>query len=200
VLFCIGLLAAMYFTFLLLDHWFWLSVTAFLTFMYSAPKMAFPMFVKLRRVAIAKTIFLAFAWAHVTTLLPLVISVHPLRPEHIWFVVNRFFYIYAICIIFDFRDVHKDREAGIKSLITLLDEKGVDRLFWFSVLMFVVTIVILLQWITLIQGILLFIPGILVALLYYPSKTNNSDYLYYFVLDGLMMASAPFLILIKFAR
>ncbi|MGE5518644.1 MAG: hypothetical protein ACM3VS_01875 [Candidatus Dadabacteria bacterium] len=200
LLFIIGLIAAVYFTFMLRNHWFWLCVTAFLTFMYSAPKMSFPFFVKLRKVAIAKTIFLAFAWAHVTSLLPVVTMVKEVGAQHIWFLVNRFFYIYAICIIFDFRDVEKDREAGIKSLITFLNEKGIDRLFWFSLAVFTITLVILLQWITPAEAFVLFFPGIIVALLYYPSKTNYSDYLYYFILDGLMMLSAPFLILIKFAR
>src|SRR2546421_5775438 len=116
-LFIIGLIGSAIFTFLLLRHWIWLGLTAFLTFMYSAPKMTYPIFVHIRKIAVGKTIFLAFAWAHITTLLPLVITVKQLEPQHIWFVVNRFFYIYAICIVFDRRDVEEDRKAGIKSLI-----------------------------------------------------------------------------------
>jgi hypothetical protein len=37
---------------------------------------------------------------------------------------------------------------------------------------------------------LLLVPGIIVAAIYPVSKKNFSDYLYYFVLDGLMMFSS----------
>ena len=50
------------------------------------------------------------------------------------------------------------------------------------------------------QVMALVVPGIILSLLYYPSKRNFSDYLYYFILDGLMMLSAPLLLLAKFAR
>ena len=200
VLFILGLVGSAVFTFLLIEHWFWLGITAFLTFLYSAPKIDHPIFSYLKKIALGKTIFLAFAWAHITSLLPLVIEIKTLNAAHVWFVVNRFFYIYAICILFDYRDVEEDRRAGIKSLITYLNEKGIDALFWGSVGITVITSFILLKYFSIVTVIALLIPVILLSLLYYPSKRNFSDYLYYFILDGLMMLSAPLLVLIKFAR
>ena len=44
----------------------------------------------------------------------------------------------------------------------------------------------------------LLLQGIILALLYYPSKKNFSDYLYYFVLDGLMMLSALIVLVFHF--
>jgi 4-hydroxybenzoate polyprenyltransferase len=200
VLFVIGLIGSAVFTFLLIEHWFWLGVTAFLTFLYSAPKICHPLFSYLKKIALGKTIFLAFAWAHITSLLPLVIEIKTLSAAHVWFVVNRFFFIYAICILFDYRDVEEDRKAEIKSLITFLNEKGIDALFWGSVSIATITSFILLKYFPIATIIALLIPVILLSLLYYPSKKNSSDYLYYFILDGLMMLSAPLLVLIKFAR
>jgi len=200
ILFILGLAGSALFTFLLIEHWFWLGITAFLTFLYSAPKIAHPVFSYLKKVALGKTIFLAFAWTHVTSLLPLVIELKTVNAAAIWFVANRFFYLYAICILFDYRDVEEDRKAGIKSLITYLSEKGIDALFWGSILIVVVTSFILLNYFSIAEVVALLIPVILLSLLYYPSKKNSSDYLYYFVLDGLMMLSAPILVLIKFAR
>ena len=197
-LFIISLIGSAYFTFKLLDHWIWLGVTAFLTFMYSAPKLSHPFFIGLRKIAIGKTIFLAFAWTHITSLLPLLVSNVSIQPVHIWFVVNRFFYLYAICIIFDRRDREEDKKSGIKSLITYLDLKGIDLLFWGSLLIFLVTTLVLSKnlSIDIILGLLL--PGIILSLLYEPSKRTASDYLYYFVLDGMMMISAPLMLLFKF--
>jgi 4-hydroxybenzoate polyprenyltransferase len=200
VFFLIGLAGSAIFSFLLINHWFWLGVTAFLTFLYSAPKIPIPIFSYLKKVAIGKTIFLAFAWTHITALLPLVIEAKMLTAVHIWFVVNRFFFIYAICILFDYRDVEEDKKAGIKSLITYLSERGIDRLFWLTISVFFITCIGLLKYLSLPVVFGLLIPGIILSLLYYPSKKNFSDYLYYFVLDGLMMLSAPLLLLIKFAR
>ena len=162
--------------------------------------MSHPAFSSLRNIAVGKTIFLAFAWMHVTALLPMVINLRTLDMHHVWFAVNRFFYIYAICILFDYRDVEEDRKAGIKSLIIFLEEKGIDILFWGSVVVVFTTQILLLDYFTLAETMALLIPPLILSLLYYPSKRNFSDYLYYFILDGLMMLSAPLLLLIKFAR
>jgi 4-hydroxybenzoate polyprenyltransferase len=200
VLFVAGVLGSAIFSFLLIDHWFWLGLTALFTFLYSAPKIPLPVFSHLKKIAVGKTIFLAFAWAHVTTLLPIVIVTDSIKPEHLLFLINRFFFIYAICILFDYRDVEEDRKDGIKSLITYLNEKGIDLLFWISMLICFLSAFLLLKFFPVTDVIALVIPGLLLCFLYYPSKKNFSDYLYYFVLDGLMMLSAPLLLLFKFAR
>ena len=200
VLFIVGLIGAATTCFLLIEHWLWLGFTAFFTFMYSAPLIDHPFTIWLRKIAIGKTIFLALAWTHVTTLLPLLIAGGKLQAEHIWFIVNRFFFIYAICIVFDRRDIERDREAGIKSLITYLSAKGVDKLFWSSLVIVLLTTFVLSKWLATIDLIILLIPALIMGLLYRHSKENLSDYLYYFLLDGLMALSAPMLILAKFAR
>ena len=200
VLFVTGLIGSAVFTFLLLEHWFWLAITAFVTFLYSAPKIPIPVFSYLKRIAIGKTIFLAFAWMHVTTLLPMVMTLKTLNSPQVWFLVNRFFYIYAICILFDYRDVEEDRRTGIRSLITYLNEKGIDSLFWGSIFIVIVSLGLLVGYFSLGEIVALLIPLVILSLLYYPSKKNTSDYMYYFILDGLMMLSAPLLLLFKFAR
>ena len=184
---------------LLLEHWIWLCVTALLTFLYSAPMIPLRPFIWLRKIAIAKTIYLAFSWAHITASLPLLVQ-DSFAAEHGWYLANRFFFIYAICIVFDRRDVESDRKAGIRSLITWLSEKGVNRLFWATQFLVLVTTVVLTRWIAISEAILLLIPAIIMGLLYKSSKQNRSDYLYYFLLDGLMALSAPCLILLRFAR
>ena len=200
VLFILGLLGAAVTSFLLLQHWMWLGVTAFLTFLYSAPKIEHPWAIWLRRIAVGKTIFLAASWAHITSLLPLLIAQGNATFAQALFVANRFFFIYAICIVFDRRDVEEDRKAGIKSLITYFDSKGIDRLFWASMLLTLLTSLWLLKWLSINDVIILLIPAVVMSLLYEKSKQTSSDYLYYFLLDGLMALSAPILILLRFAR
>jgi 4-hydroxybenzoate polyprenyltransferase len=191
VLFFIGLVGAAVFFFYLLDYWCWLVLSAGITFLYSAPKIPHPLFRALRKVALGKTIFLAMVWMNVTSLLPILISGQSWKTDFTLFVISRFFLIYAICILFDYRDRQDDKAAGIRSLITYLDEKGITRLFSFSLIIFAATTVWLYAFdYPVLSIILLLIPGIITACLYNYARRNFSDMFYYFVLDGLMAFSA----------
>lgn len=175
----------------LLEHWRWLLLSAFVTFLYSAPKIPHPYFRVLRKIALAKTIFLAFVWTYVTTILPLQVSGEPWQPDFALFSGGRFFLIYAICILFDYRDREHDKNVGIRSLITWLSDKSITWLFIFSLLLFTTFTCWLSQYgysYTVI--IFLLIPGIIAAGLYRYARKNFSDILYYFVLDGLMALSS----------
>src|SRR5690606_20360776 len=127
-----GALGAMYYLWLLRAHWLPLSGAALLTFLYSAPKLPQRAFVWLRKIAVGKTLFLTFVWMYVTTLLPALISEVLVTWSTASLALHRFFLIYAICILFDFRDVEADKQQGIRSLITFLPEKQLFRVYYLS--------------------------------------------------------------------
>src|ERR1041385_2751396 len=52
IFFFVGLIGSAYFGFLLIKHWPWLLLSAFITFLYSAPKIPHPLFQILRKVAL----------------------------------------------------------------------------------------------------------------------------------------------------
>lgn len=192
-LFFFGLAGAGWFFFSYLQHWFWLSIPAVLTFLYSAPKLPYKPFSWLKKVAIGKTIFLALVWMYVTTLAPIILGGANTEPAYVYFAVSRFFLIYAICILFDYRDRESDRKDGIRSMITYFSERGINALFYGSLVVFAVaTAALYFQGYSLLTVALLLLPGFFVLALYQTAKRNFSDYLYYFVLDGLMMLSALF--------
>jgi 4-hydroxybenzoate polyprenyltransferase len=198
VFFIIGLIGSAIFFFYLLPYWYWLLVSAVITFLYSAPKIPHPYFRALRKVAIGKTIFLALVWMYVTTVLPVVTSGAPFTIPIVLFVASRFFFIYAICIMFDFRDRADDQAAGIRSMVTWFTEKGVNRLFFFALLIFAICTVFLAYYdFRAITIVLLLVPGVIAAVVYEYSKTNFSDYLYYLILDGLMMFSALLMLVFR---
>jgi 4-hydroxybenzoate polyprenyltransferase len=191
VLYLLGLGGAGWFGIQLLEHWLWLIVTAFITFLYSAPKIPYSLFRHLKKIAVGKTIFLALVWAHTTGFLPILIGSIKLEAIHIIYFVSRFFFIYAICILFDYRDREDDKHQGIKSMITHFEEAGINRLFYLSIVIFFITTLVLYTiGISLVNTLCLLIPGVVLALLYKRSKTIKSDYYYYFFLDGLMVLSA----------
>jgi 4-hydroxybenzoate polyprenyltransferase len=198
-LFAIGVAGVAVSGFFLLAHWHWLLLSALITFLYSAPKIPHPYFKALRKVALAKTIFLAFVWMYVTTILPLLMSDQPWSNEFLLFAAGRFFLIYAICILFDYRDRAYDKSIGIRSLITWLSEKKINLLFIISLLLYLIcTTGLLLYGQSYEVVILLLVPGVITAGLYRFAKQNFSDMLYYFVLDGLMaLSSALTLVLVR---
>ena len=191
VLFFTGLAGTAFTSLFLLHHWYWLLLSGFITFLYSAPKIPHPYFRVLRKVALAKTVFLAFVWMYVTTILPVQISDQPWQQNFSVFALSRFFLIYAICILFDYRDREYDKEIGIRSLITWLSEKNITRLFILSLSLFTVfSCLLTLYGFSYTTIGLLLIPGAITAGLYRYAKRDFSDVLYYFVLDGLMALSS----------
>ncbi|SHE60428.1 UbiA prenyltransferase family protein [Cnuella takakiae] len=198
-LFLIALVGALYCTWLLRAHWGWLLLTAFVTFLYSAPKVPHNWALHLQKIAVGKTIFLAFAWAHVTALLPLLVYNADQSDKAVFFVVNRFFLIYAICILFDYRDRESDRKEGIRSLLTWLEHEGILILFWTIMVAFGLSGILLYgQGMPLVSVVALSIPGLIVAGLQPYSMRHSGDYHYYFVLDGLMAFSVPLVALLDY--
>jgi 4-hydroxybenzoate polyprenyltransferase len=198
VLFFIGITASAFFALYFIEYWRFLLFSVLLTFLYSAPKLPHRWFRALLSVAIGKTIFLAMVWMYVTTILPIAITGNEWSTEMILFCIGRFFFIYAICIMFDYRDREEDKAEGIRSMITYFSEKGIDYLFFVSLFVFAVA-TILLWWFNFstTDVILILIPGIIIALIYRTAKKNFSDVFYYFILDGLMMLSALLMLVIK---
>lgn len=185
----VGLIGAAVFFFFFKEKWYYILPSAVLTFLYSAPKIPHPAVSALKKVAFGKTIFLAAIWAFVTTLLPVLIE-DALSLKALLFFTGQFFLIYAICILFDFRDREDDKADGIRSMITYFNEQGINILFSISATVFIILTLLLKQFgIPWLNILLLLVPIAFVAGLYNHAKKNFSDYLYYFILDGLMMFS-----------
>ncbi|RYY54287.1 MAG: hypothetical protein EOO09_14970 [Chitinophagaceae bacterium] len=191
VLLLLSLPGAIFFAWQLRQHWPILCLTGFLTFLYSAPKIPHTAFHALRRIALGKTLFLAIVWTMATALLPLETNAGGWPAGALLFALNRFFLVYAICILFDLRDLEYDRRNGIRSLVTWLTPTGVRNLFILSLLLFTATACQMLAFghsVAAIVNILL--PGIATGLLYSTARRSQADMLYYFLLDGLMALAA----------
>jgi 1,4-dihydroxy-2-naphthoate octaprenyltransferase len=100
--------------------------------------------------------------------------------------------------MFDFRDRADDQAAGIRSMVTWFTEKGVNRLFFSALLIFAVcTAGLGFYSFSVMTIVLLLVPAIIAGFVYEYSKTNFSDYLYYLILDGLMMFSALLMLVFR---
>lgn len=189
LLFFVGLAGAAFAFFHLLQYWQWLAIAAILTFLYSAPMIPFSTFQWLKKIAVGKTAFLAFAWTHVTVNIPIVLAGNLWTTEHYLFAINRFFFIFSICILFDYRDRDIDFANGIRSMITQITETGVNVVFWTSNAIVLFTTIALLRdeyWIFMPVFLL---PSVILSAGYRFFKRSDSDLVFYFILDGLMMVT-----------
>ncbi|PSL46578.1 UbiA prenyltransferase family protein [Chitinophaga niastensis] len=193
-----GMIGSLYFFWQLREHWLVLSGSAMLTFLYSAPKVPHKTFTWLSKIAIGKTLFLTFVWTYVSTLLPALVADHPITVPVVFLTLHRFFLIYAICILFDYRDRESDKKEGIRSLITYLDTKDLNKLYYFSLLMAAVCAGLMGPFISFSAVITLMIPVIATALITRKAQHTASDYLFYFVLDGFMALSALLYLIVAF--
>ena len=193
-----ALLSAAFFAFQLLQHWIWLALTALFVFLYSAPKVPLAPFSKLKNIAYGKTVFLALAWMHVTTILPLLIQDVNWQLPHYLFALNRFFLIYAICILFDLRDREQDQKEGIKSMITQMHPAQVSVIYYSILFFWVITAIWLALYFSIGIFISLLIPGTVLLPGFGWLKRQHSDFIYYFILDGLMVISFPLMLLFEF--
>ena len=198
VLYLIGAIGSIVYFFYLTHFIAALGFAALLTFLYSAPKLPQPIFRWLRHIAIGKTFFLTFVWVYVTAVLPVIVAGTSWHSSFYWYIASRFFLIYACCLIFDYRDREDDRAEGIVSMVTVLSERNFDRLFIISMILFTFTS-IALSWYhyPALYVILLLIPGVILAILYPETKRNYSDYLYYVVLDGIVMLSGLLMLIFR---
>lgn len=194
----ISVIAAACFVLLLYQHWVWLLATAFLTFLYSAPKIPVAPFTGLRKIAYGKTVFLALAWMHITTQLPLLMVQTHWQLSHYLFAFHRFSLIYAICILFDLRDREGDQLEGVKSMITQMSLPQVGVIYYGILFFYFISSLCLLAHFPSGTVLALLVPGMLLLFYYQWFSRQTSDFVFYFLLDGLMVFSLPLMLLFPF--
>lgn len=190
-LFIINSVLNLYFSYHFIAFYYAILPLALLTFIYTAPKIPHPIFERLKSYAFAKTFYLAAIWTAVTVILPIVVTQKSWSSLCITFMLNRFFLIYAICTIFDLRDKNEDANSGIKNLITYFSVSQIRYIIYFYILCFTITIFLLYQ--LQVPNFQLFCmawPAFFLLATLRKSLTSTSDYWFYGVVDGLMMASA----------
>ncbi len=185
-----GSCCSLIFIFLLLEHFKILLISAGVTFFYSANKIPFWPFTYLKKIIIGKTVYLAIVWTFVTAALPVLIAGKTWQVQNTFFCLNRFFLIYPICLLFDFRDKDEDKKQNILNIVGLLSIRSLRMFYYaFLVLFFISSALFFRNDFSLADLIILSMPGVLLLFSFDYSIRTRSDYWYYFYLDGLMMMS-----------
>ena len=193
-----GLIGSAIFLLVFIKYWKLILPAVFLTFLYSVPKAPFAFVKPVSKFIVAKTLLLAAAWTYITTALPFLIYGGKWNFNYTCFCLYRFTLIMPICILFDVRDKDYDIEAGIQNMVTWFPLKTVKIIFWIMLVLNFATIGTMIacnaSWTSILT---MLIPTIILVTLFKPALKTNNDYLFYFVLDGLMALSAALMILVR---
>ncbi len=141
---------------------------------------------RLRDYPFIKVFLIAFTWAWVTVIIPL----WEVRPEGIWWLLfERFFFILAITLPFDIRDMELDTLQGVSTLPTVL---GVEKTKRLSFIMLGISIVLGIIYILGFSLQYSAVNGYILAGLYTfyflnKVKKGANDYLFTGWLDGTMI-------------
>jgi hypothetical protein len=101
-----------------------LAPIAAITVFYSLPIFGNKQTIlRLREIPYLKIFLISFVWASSTIFLPIIQSGNTFeRTQVIATFMERFFFIFAITIPFDIRDIEADKQAGLKTIPLLLNE------------------------------------------------------------------------------
>jgi 4-hydroxybenzoate polyprenyltransferase len=94
---------------------FWFFIPFFfISVFYSVPVLPTAKgFIPLRDVPLLKVFLVALVWSGLTVLLPLLVSGTEIGVTEIYrFLLRRFLFIFALTLLFDIRDVEKDKRTG----------------------------------------------------------------------------------------
>jgi len=143
----------------------------------------------LRQIPFLKIFIIAITWVWVTAWLPLIITDSSIDPWHGIFLAHRFFFIFAITMPFDIRDVYTDRNSDVK---TLPSYYGIRRSKLWAIGISVLAFLLLLplfnsQDLPLTMAPLYFLvfAGSVVGI--YWSSPQRSEWYFGYLLDGLML-------------
>lgn len=168
----------------------------FILYLLPAALIAFAYFIpptNLRRFIILKAVIIAFVWADVTCISPLLFHSFPEADFRYLFddmngllIGQRFVFILPLCIVFNVRDMEADKAAGVRTFplafgINAAKISCVTLLFLFTAFLpfpFGKT------------EILLIASAIATALLILKTSTSSSEYFYSLWIDGMILLQA----------
>lgn len=167
-------------------HLLWLAHLGVLAVLYSLPVLPrrgqlWP----LRHIPLLKIFLIAYVWTCITVWLPLLAYNQPIFSGAAWlFFLHRFLFILAITIIFDIRDVERDRATGTVTLPGTIGVKNAKYIAWFSLAFF-----------CLLVGLAppethqaaLWLSGLVTGYVVWQTEATKSEYFFSVVADGMMV-------------
>lgn len=157
----------------------------FITFLYSQP---FLKILNIRAVPYSKVFIIAIVWSLTTSILPMIYSHNHINLNVILIILERIFFLIAITIPFDIRDIEQDKSAKIKTLPILLGKEKAYKLSYISLLIFIIICIIHYANSEQIYILIaMFLSGLSTFVFLYSDKLRTFKFYHYGILDGTML-------------
>ncbi len=177
-----------------------LSFLALISVAYNLPVLRFHhQWFGLRSIPGAKLFLIALVWSFSCVLLPIVelkstqafnFSIQ----NSVLLVINEFFFMAAITIPFDVRDLFQDKQNLLRTLPTMLGEKRAMLLCYAFLLLYLILLFLPIHSLDRWNALALTLSICLSAWVILKSNLSRNEYFYFLFLDGTMIAQ--FLILL----
>jgi 4-hydroxybenzoate polyprenyltransferase len=182
---------------------FTLAPIAMITLFYSLPVFKKDVFLfRLREIPLLKIFLIAFVWSTITILLPIIQTGLPYhRVQVVLMLVERFFFVFAITLPFDVRDIAVDQHAGLKTIPLLIGEKWSLRASNIALMLFLLLCLYhysaLSQWYFLMAMVL---SALSTLFFINNKKIKNRAYYHYGILDGTMLLQGLLVLVFYFLK
>lgn len=167
-----------------------LGIIAAITILYSFPFLPFKKKKRLKDFGLLKIFTLSYVWTLITVWFP-VITLTKVTPDFQVIFIQRFVFMFILCLAFDIRDMESDSKSGIHTLPVMLGKKDCYQIINLSLVVFLIISLlhfrITLQFMQLMGMI---ISALVTYFVIEYAKTRNTDMMYLAGVDGMMLLQA----------
>lgn len=176
-----------------------LGIIALITILYSFPFLPFKKKKRLKDFGLLKILVLTYVWTLITVWFPMV-SLTKITPDFQLIFMQRFFFMLALCLAFDIRDVSSDSKKGINTLPITLGKRWSYILIYAALVCFLIlSIIHFRQTHQFMQLNALIISALATYFMIEQAKNNNTDIFYLAGIDGMMLLQAILVFIGTFA-
>lgn len=167
-----------------------LGIIAAITILYSFPFLPFKRKKRLKDFGLLKIFTLSYVWTLITVWFP-VITLTKVTSDFQLIFIQRFVFMFVLCLAFDIRDMESDGKGSIRTLPVTLGKKKSYQIIIFSLVVFLIISLMHFR-ITLhfmqLNGMILSALATYFTIEY--AKTKNTDMIYLAGVDGMMLLQA----------
>jgi len=171
-------------------HFLALGIIAIITILYSFPLLPFKRKKRLKDFGLLKILTLSYVWTLITVWFP-VINLTKITPDFMLVFMQRFIFMFALCLAFDIRDATSDRKNGIRTLPVSLGFRWSYIIINACLILFLVLSILHFRHThQFMQLNAMIISALATYFMTEYAKTKNTDMIYLAGIDGMMMLQA----------
>lgn len=167
-----------------------LAIVALITILYSFPFLPFKKKKRLKDFGLLKILTLSYVWTLITVWFPAV-TLTRITPDFQIVFIQRFIFMFVLCLAFDIRDVASDGRDGIRTLPVSLGIRRSYLIIYGGLVLFVIiSILQFSQSRQFMQFNGMLTSAVATYFIIEYAKDRNSDMLYLACVDGMMLLQA----------